>query len=118
VKTHDRPPRSTRTAGDGSGDDGSVGGGDACAPVSDDASSVSGGDLAAERRQRLPKLEEPKETTSPVVTSSPDRKRNGGGGGVGTLPVYSNIDDWYVCRQAAAPSGFGGLEPIVVDRWR
>ena len=134
AKTHDRPPpRLAATVNDESDDDGSVGGdGTTAAHLSDDAASTSGDDrrpaprrlgerpdLAAGDHRRPAKrddaIREPS-PTRPGVTSSPNRKLNGVGAGL--LPVYSNIDDWYVCRQAAATSGYGGLEPIVVDRWR
>jgi len=130
AKTHDRPPRSAQTTGDQS-DDGSVGGDATAAAESDDAASTSGDDRRPSRQlgdrpdqdHRRPTKHDQTRDSSPtrsIVTSSPNRKLNGGGGcgGAGLLPVYSNIDDWYVCRQAAATSGFGGLEPIVVDRWR
>jgi len=127
AKTHDRPPRPAQTTGDES-EDGSVNGDATAAAGSDDAASTSGDDRRPPRQlgqtpdqgehRRTAKHEarEPSPTRS-VVTSTPNRKHNGGAG-AGLLPVYSNIDDWYVCRQAAATSGFGGLEPIVVDRWR
>ena len=124
AKTHDRPPRPAQPTGEES-EDGSVGGDTPAAVGSDDAASTSGDDRRPSRqlgdrsdRQRLPNHDEIREPspTRPVVTT-PNRKQNGGGA-AGLLPVYSNIDDWYVCRQAAATSGFGGLEPIVVDRWR
>jgi len=129
AKTHDRPPRPAQITGDES-DDGSVGGDATAATGSDDAASASGDDRRQHRQlgerpdqtsgnHRRPKLVDARESSPSrsVVTSSPSQKHNGGSG-AGLLPVYSNIDDWYVCRQAAATSGFGGLEPIVVDRWR
>jgi len=130
AKTHDRPPRLPQTTGDDS-DDGSAGGDAVAAAGSDDAASSSGDDRRGPVRQHgqrpdqastdhsLPSKHDHAREPSPRsgVTSPLDRKQNVGGG-AGLLPVYSNIDDWYVCRQAAATSGFGGLEPIVVDRWR
>jgi len=129
AKTHDRPPRPVQTTGDES-DDGSVGGDATAAAGSDDAASSSGDDRRSVRQngrdqasedliRRQIKHDHARESspTRSGVTSPLNRKQNGGGG-AGLLPVYSNIDDWYVCRQAAATSGFGGLEPVVVDRWR
>jgi len=130
AKTHDRPPRPAPTANDES-EDGSVGADVTAAHLSDDAASTSGDDRRPHRQlgdrpdQRAADNRRPAKRdvardptpTRPVVTSSPNRKHNGRGG-TGLFPVYSNIDDWYVCRQAAATSGYGGLEPIVVDRWR
>jgi len=126
AKTHDRPPRLPRTTGDDS-DDGSVGGDAPAATGSDDAASSSGDDRRHGQRpdqgstdHNRPLKHDHARESSPTrsgVTSPLDRKQNVGGA-AGLLPVYSNIDDWYVCRQAAATSGFGGLQPIVVDRWR
>jgi len=116
AKTHDRPARPSQTTNDQSDDDRTI------AHGSDDAASTSGDDHRpprplADRRPAKPDDTRSSPPTRLGLTSSPDQKLNDGGG-AGLLPVYSNIDDWYVCRQAAATSGFGGLEPIVVDRWR
>jgi len=131
AKTHDRTPRpAPDPGGDESDDDGSVAGDVTAAAGSDDAASTSGDDRRSvgrpdptstdHQRSRQTKHDHARDQPSPSRSgvASPLNRKQIGGGGAGLLPVYSNIDDWYVCRQAAATSGFGGLEPIAVDRWR
>jgi len=122
AKTHDRPPRPTAAAAaahDDDDDDDDGRGSVTAGHLSDDAASASGDDRRPPRQpgDRAKRRHDPS-PTRPAATSSPDRKHSGVGGGAGLLPVYSNIDDWYVCRQTVASGGYTGLEPIVVDRWR
>jgi len=103
VKTHQ--PR--QDPGGDESDDGSVDG-DATAAGYDDLRPVGRPDpTSCDQRSRPTKHDHATEP-SPIVVSPLDRKQNDGGG-ARLLPVYSNIDDWYVGRQAVATSGFGGL---------